>query len=277
MGWINRTGRLWLLVAFALQWGGAIGQGEIKVFGEQVDKSIILYASNIAYCPVSVKLELERVNMELADTQPEFFVVPASTDKFRLLELRVIDPKVRFSYRSRFQYVMGDAGLTDYDEEYVYDLPFGKGERYMIFQGYNGTASHQNQFALDFAMPEGSSVFAAREGIVVNVQESNTRSCPEPECGQFNNFVLVYHPDGSFAEYTHLQKDGAKVSRGDVVKKGTLVGLSGSTGWTSGPHLHFVCFLSRLGSRSSFPTKFRTGSGSTVEGLEEKGWYERRY
>jgi hypothetical protein len=264
-------------VGFVLTSADVRGEGDIKVFGEQVKGSIFLYAGNIAFCPASLKLELELTNMEPAEKIPEFYVVPSGTDRFLLVELRVIDPKLRFSYRNRYQYVLGDAGLSRFDKEYVYDLPFEKKGRYMVFQGYNGAASHQNQFALDFSMSDGTPVLAAREGVVVNVQQSNSISCPQPECGKYNNFVLVYHPDGTFAEYTHLQKDGARVQRGDKVEKGTLIGLSGNTGWTSGPHLHFVCFMQRLGSRESFPTEFRTGDGSKVEALEEKSWYDRNY
>lgn len=266
-----------LAMLMVLGFRGAFAQGEIKIFGEQSDQGIFLYANNIAPCPVSVKLELELNNMKAVVALPEFYVIPASTERFPLVELKVIDVKQRLGYKSRFEYVLGDVGLQSPDNSYVYDLPFEKKNRFMIFQGYNGIFSHQNQSALDFVMPEGTTVLASREGIVVKVEESNSKSCPEKECGQFNNLVLVYHSDGSFAEYTHLRKDGAKVSLGDRLKKGDVVGYSGSTGWTSGPHLHFVCFLSRLGSRASFPTKFRTGDGSITETLEEKATYSREY
>lgn len=252
-------------------------QGELKIFGEPAGSRITLFASNAAPCPSSVKVELELTNMELVEPMPEFFVVPPDTARFRLTELRVMNPTQRFSYRSRFLHVLGDAGKIASDETVVYDLPFASGGRYMVFQGYNGAASHQNQFALDFAMPEGTLVLAAREGVVVRVQDANDQSCPQAECAKFNNFVLVYHSDGSFAEYTHLKKDGASVAVGDKIRRGDPVGLSGNTGWTTGPHLHFVCFLSRLGSRSSFATRFRTGDGSTVEQLSEKSWYSRKY
>lgn len=266
---------LGMILSFA--WYGTCAQGEIKVFGEQVDHSIYVYANNVAPCPVSVKLELELTNLKTSEHLQDFYVIPPNSERTRLVELQVVDPKQRMGYKSRFEYVLGDAGIKEPDKDYTYDLPFEKNRSFMVFQGYNGTASHQGQSALDFSMPEGTTVLAAREGIVVKVEESNTESCPRPECGRFNNFVLVYHSDGSFAEYTHLKKDGAKVSLGDKVKKGAILGYSGSTGWTSGPHLHFVCFLSRIGSRTTFPTKFKTGDGKTVELLEEKVTYGREY
>ncbi len=255
----------------------AHGQIEVKVFGEQADGGIVIYANSQALCPVSAKLEFDLTNMETVEPLADFYVIPAGAEKFKIVQLRPKDIKKAVGYRSRIEEVLGDVGIKSEDKTYVYDLPFEKNARYGVFQGYNGMASHQNQFALDFAMPEGTSVLAAREGTVVRVEKSNTKSCPKPECGQFNNYVLVYHADGSFAEYTHLQKDGARVKKGDKVKKGTLVGISGNTGWTSGPHLHFVCFLQRMGWRETFPTKFRTGDGSTVEQLEEKATYDRKY
>jgi len=267
-----------LAVVFLMLFGNTIlAQDEVNVFGEQEGTTMVLFANNVAYCPTSLKLELELTNMKLAHPMPDHIVIPARAERFRLAEIQPVEGAKKVGYSSRIAFVLGDVGLKEPNSKYIYDLPFERGKQFVVFQGYNGKASHTNQYALDFSMPEGTPVYAAREGIVVNVRETNTQSCPQAECAQYNNFVLVYHDDGSFAEYTHLQKNGAKVSKGDKVKKGTLLGLSGSTGWTNGPHLHFVCFLSRLNSRQSFPTSFRIGDGTAVEELEEKTTYAREY
>lgn len=256
---------------------GGWAQNEIKVFGEQSGNAIIIFASNSAPCPTSVKVELELTNLEPTAPLPDYVVVPGDSQRFQVTQLRVLDPRSRFSYKSRFTYVLGDVGLERYEDGHVYDLPFAKGGRFQVFQGYNGNSSHQNQFALDFAMPEGTPVLAAREGVVVRIQEANDQSCPQAECARFNNYVMVYHRDGTFAEYTHLRKDGATVNVGDRIKAGDTIGYSGSTGWATGPHLHFVCFLARMGTRTTFPTRFRTGDGSETEQIEEKKWYARKY
>jgi len=92
-------------------------------------------------------------------------------------------------------------------------------------------------------MPENTDVLAARDGIVIQVVQNNTEGCPKEECKKFGNYILVYHPDGTFAEYVHIKFNGSKVKEGDSIKKGDIIGYSGNTGWSAGPHLHFDCFL----------------------------------
>ncbi len=255
----------------------AAGQGEIKVFGESNEGTIKLFASNSAPCPVSLRVELELTNMAVTDSLPAILVVPAATERFAVATLTAVDRSQRISYKSRYQYCLGNASQTVYDKDHAYSLPFAKGGRYMVFQGYNGTASHQNQNALDFTMPEGTAVLAVRDGIVVKVVENNNQSCPEQTCQLYNNYVLVYHSDGTFAEYHHLRKDGVLVDMGAKVKTGEHIANSGNTGWTTGPHLHLAIYLPRLDHKTTVQTIFMTGDGKKTETLEEKSWYERKY
>ena len=65
-----------------------------------------------------------------------------------------------------------------------------------------------------------------------------------------------------------LKKEGVKVKHGDKVLAGELIGQSGNTGWSSGPHLHFQVFsYSGINEVTSFPVKFLV-EGKPVE-LEE--------
>jgi murein DD-endopeptidase MepM/ murein hydrolase activator NlpD len=146
-----------------------------------------------------------------------------------------------------------------------------------VFQGYNGSFSHQNEKALDFTMPEGTEVVAAREGVVIKVLQDNTESCPREECKKFNNYVSVYHSDGTFGIYNHIKYMGSLVKVGDTVKKGDHIALSGNTGFTSGPHLHFVCYIPGVPMPTTVATFFRTDNGSKKELLVEKKTYLKNY
>lgn len=79
---------------------------------------------------------------------------------------------------------------------------------------------------LDFGLPEGTEVLACDEGTVIQVGDN----------GDFGMSVTIKHSWGT-SIYTHLQSFGVLVN--DHVNKGQVVGLSGRTGFVTGPHLHF--------------------------------------
>jgi len=95
--------------------------------------------------------------------------------------------------------------------------------------------------AIDFLMPKGTEILAARGGIVRYVIDHNA------DAGRRFNAVYVEHEDGTVAFYGHLQQDSAKVETGDRIVTGQPIALSGSSG-TSLEHLHF-------GVASSWPVK----------------------
>lgn len=250
---------------------------ELRIFHENVPGGVDLFAVNDAYCPMSMEIELKMENLEVVGGKKEVYVVPARTSKFKLLELRLKNPKKGSNYSSRHAFTFGDALKTEYNKEHVYYLPFRKGQKFLMFQGYNGKESHHNMMALDFELPEGTAVTAARAGVVIDVEESHTESCPQEDCGKYNNFVLVYHEDGTLAEYTHLQQNGAKVEVGQKLKAGDLIGSSGKVGRATGPHLHFICFLPKIDKRISVPTLFKVDDGKKVTQLQEGETYSRNY
>jgi murein DD-endopeptidase MepM/ murein hydrolase activator NlpD len=119
-----------------------------------------------------------------------------------------------------------------------YVLPYPKGASYKLLQGYNGPWGHNGhaEFAYDFQMPIGSPVIAARSGEVVHLVEVHDNGTRKP--GQ-ENVVVIKHPDGTFARYYHLTKGGVLVAIGEEVEQGQKIALSGDSGASAGPHLHF--------------------------------------
>lgn len=261
-----------LFLAFGLD-----AQPRLDLKEERTATGYAVFATNGEYCPVSLEILFELENLQSSIGQESIVVVPPRAEKYKVADLVYEPGKTKYGYRIRSAAAFGDITQTGYDEEYAYDLPYKKGEAHAIHQGYNGQLSHQNENALDFTMPEGTPVLAARGGTVVKVVENNTQNCLRPECRDYNNYILICHSDGTFSEYVHLLHNGAKVKPGDAVRQGDLIALSGNTGWTTGPHLHFSCFLPGKDDRITIKTKFRVGDGSRTEYLEEKKAYIRGY
>jgi murein DD-endopeptidase MepM/ murein hydrolase activator NlpD len=71
------------------------------------------------------------------------------------------------------------------------------------------------------------------------------------------NFVRILHDDGSMALYAHLKTGGVLVRVGQQVQAGQQIGLSGNTGFTTGPHLHFAVQVNRGMRLVSIPFRMR--------------------
>lgn len=161
--------------------------------------------------------------------------------------------------------------VTTIIDKYEYQLPFAKGTRHRVVQGYGGVFSHRNIAALDIEMPIGTPIFAARSGIIYGYKYGSD------EGGLLSsgkaNYIIIKHDDGSFGCYWHLKKNGVIVKSG-YVYKGQQIGLSGATGFVLRPHLHFsVKRVLDYQINSFIKTKFKTTMG--VVFLETGESYER--
>jgi murein DD-endopeptidase MepM/ murein hydrolase activator NlpD len=252
-------------------------QPTVKVYSEQTESGYIIYGDNPEFCPVTIQLNLKLTNMLAEGSSEQVHLLPTQSYRQKLCTIRKDEPGKAFSYSLKYKSNFGDHKLNNYDSVAIYHLPYKSAQGYLLHQGYNGSFSHQNQYALDFTMAEGTPILAARAGIVVKVVDDNKKSCATGECVKYNNYILVYHSDGTFAEYTHIRKKGALVMPGDEVVQGQHIAYSGNVGWSTGPHLHFVVFQQNMDSRKSLPTKFKLDNTDEPAYLEEKKTYSRNY
>ncbi len=154
------------------------------------------------------------------------------------------------------------------DNSYVYWLPVEKGKKCFLIQAYNSKMSHKNELSLDFKLKKGTRIYAAREGVVEEVKDDSDEGGLRDEYLSKGNHIIIRQPDGSKAMYWHLQKNGVQVKIGDTIAKGQLIGLSGNTGYTAFPHLHFEV-IDKNGRQ--IPTRFLTKKG--IRYLRPAKWY----
>ncbi|MEP7374492.1 MAG: M23 family metallopeptidase [Chitinophagaceae bacterium] len=153
-------------------------------------------------------------------------------------------------------------GIIKDDTSYVYALPYEKGKAYYMIQGYFSSFTHRERAALDFKMKRGTKICAVRDGVVVRLKEDGDRGGLKKKYRPYGNYVIIQHADSSRAGYWHLQKDGVLVNLGDTVKKGQVIALSGKTGYTFTPHLHFLVWSSDANRQwRQVPTRFQTSKG----------------
>jgi len=195
-----------------------------------------VYVRNDLYAPVEIELSFAGLkNVSGAPSRPIRRVMPLRSS-IRLAQLTPIRAGNPIAYIPRFEYSLGDpAGAS---MAYRYPLPW-RGGPFRVSQGANGQYSHfgpKNRYAMDIAMPEGTPIIAARGGIVIKTENSQSGRGTDAS----GNFVRVLHDDGTMGVYLHLKQGSVSVREGQRVAVGSPLALSGNTGNSSGPHLHFV-------------------------------------
>lgn len=217
------------------------------------------FARNLKPWPVTVSFRAKTTNL-----QGPRGSVTLDLNAMERVEIASYQRKVagkRYRYEYLFDFTVGSQN-PNHEENYRYELPYAKGKDWQILQGFGSRFSHtgRERYAVDFGMPVGSRVLAARGGTVVSLREHHNRGCWEDGCGKYANFVVILHPDGTTGEYYHLQKDGVLVDVGETVERGQHIANSGNTGHTTTPHLHFAVYRADTWGRTqSLPFVFANG------------------
>ena len=148
------------------------------------------------------------------------------------------------------------------DNSFVYSLPFEKGQGHVLVQGYLSSLSHKGEYALDFKMKKGTKICAARSGVVFAIRENSKKGGYKSKYLSEGNYVIVRHDDGTQANYWHIDFNGALVKPGDTVHEGQVIALSGNTGYSAFPHLHFEVTTRHSIGTNQIPTRFKTKKGA---------------
>ncbi len=121
-------------------------------------------------------------------------------------------------------------------------IPIQGDTKNSLTQGYGSTSFAQNGYrghwhnGIDLAASIGTPVLAAENGTVMGAGDQDLY-CRK---GAYGRFVAINHTNGLTTLYGHLSR--ILVAKGDIVKRGQVIGYSGQTGYATGPHLHFTVY-----------------------------------
>jgi murein DD-endopeptidase MepM/ murein hydrolase activator NlpD len=109
----------------------------------------------------------------------------------------------------------------------------------------------------DFGVPIGSKVRSVAPGVVIGFGNTDAY----PGCVAWGKWIVVEHDNGLTSLYAHLS--AISVSNGQKVEAGQVIGLSGNTGFSTGPHLHFTLYASQ-GVKIGRYGDFKAGTGCSA-------------
>jgi murein DD-endopeptidase MepM/ murein hydrolase activator NlpD len=148
-----------------------------------------------------------------------------------------------------------------------YRAPFALGASFPVSQAYPARITHvtpDSIYAVDIVVPDGTPIYAAREGTIINLRHDSFRGAAVPAMLDQANVVEILHVDGTIAIYAHLHWDSIRVHIGQHVGLGEYLADSGNTGFTTGPHLHFAVWRNAGMADVSVPVEFAGLGGAAV-------------
>jgi murein DD-endopeptidase MepM/ murein hydrolase activator NlpD len=234
-----------------------------------VDREFQFIARNDYYAPVEIVLaldELTNVEYPAPDQVMRWIVDPRS--ELELMALAATGDSPEPAAKFRFMALHGDP-RSRHNPQRAYRAPFTVASDYNITQAFPLALTHNtldSRHAVDIAMPIGTDIHAARGGVVFEVASTNFRGGVDQDRDAATaNIVRILHDDGTHAVYAHLNWNSIRVRPGDEVERGQYIADSGNTGFSSGPHLHFVV-LQNVGMRiESVPITFEGPNSAEIQ------------
>ena len=137
-------------------------------------------------------------------------------------------------------------------------LSSGFGTRRHPISGYR-----RQHKGVDFAAPRGTPIYAAGDGVVERANRY----------GSFGNYIRIRHANGYKTAYAHLKGFRKGIRAGKRVEQGDVIGYVGSTGASTGPHLHYEVHLN---GKAVNPQRLKIATGVKLRGADMERFKEKR-
>lgn len=225
--------------------------GVPQLFWSEDDQGRELYSHNPWYAPVQFEL------MDSGNILSSWVVEPQGRLPVRVKDNIVTHWKDSFEYKYRL-----GRPISAGDSQALRPPVPGVG-KYRITQSFNGRFSHSkepNKHAIDIAMKISDQVYAARDGVVVLVKDDYHMGGTDQFFLDKANFITVLHSDDTYAVYAHILLGSALVKPGDKVTAGQALANTGTSGYSTGPHLHFVLRMNNGKKIQSLPFTLKLGN-----------------
>lgn len=196
---------------------------------EKVGQKNVLMVDNPIHAPMEIKVwwaDNRHASIEK--------VVPANSEISLLTETGSL---------SNYQITWRIGSPESKPAKYLYQVPIGTDVPHVISQGFLGRYSHfvpSAEYAIDVVADVGTPVVAARPGTVVWFKDDYHISGTQAYFLDKANYVMILHDDGTFATYAHTLLGSVAVELGQHVEQGDFLAKTGNSGFSTGPHLHFV-------------------------------------
>lgn len=257
---------------------GVAGGGLEMSIVREADGTVSAYAASTFAAPVTVKFNLQPQNLDCYKVEADGSLTPATeacatvkNGTRKVMSMKLSNPSLAWNVDYTDAWFFGN--LSAKPDGTIYKLPFEKGTTQTITQGPKGPFSHQSgtpdEYAVDWGMAAGTNVRAARGGTVAAYHDGVIIHFTDPAKRNLldANWLVIQHDDGTMGCYWHLQNAGIKVRVGQRVEAGDVIALSGDTGFTNGPHLHFGVYTpSGTDPYQSAPFEFQLTSTSRGSG-----------
>lgn len=201
----------------------------------------VVIAQNDGPAPILATVDLSKSENAIVDHVSPIVVVVKPQESIPIATVHGAVAGKGFRISTSYKFSIGVPDVIP-DPMVAYRLPFQDGQKIMIGQVLGGTITTHNapdsKYAIDFDIANGTPVLAARKGRVVDIDQGFTKGGNDPSLRA--NHVMILHEDGTLGMYSHLSANRINVTLGERVETGALLGYSGNTGYSTGPHLHFA-------------------------------------